>query len=156
MAIPATKPPIKAGTICGFKAATTFPPIAAASAPGEDKPTLGASTTPTRTAIDTSTVVCITLKSFATSGGKGMGTPAAAGRFASKADTSTSKNESTPAIPAIHKIRNTLVLNFIFTCFHSCRVRTRSGSDGISTKVRLDSIAAARGSDPALRNQRFS
>src|SRR2546427_7683098 len=53
------------------------------------------------------------LKSFSTNGGKGMLAPAASGRFASNADRSTSKNESTPAMPAIHRIANSLVLNFI-------------------------------------------
>src|SRR5262249_32536037 len=38
---------------------------------------------------------------------------AASGRFASNADRSTSKNESTPAMPAIHRIANNRVLNFI-------------------------------------------
>src|SRR5437588_6132118 len=53
------------------------------------------------------------LKSFSTNGGKGMLPAAASGRFASNADRSTSKNESTPAMPAIHRIANSLVLNFI-------------------------------------------
>src|SRR5262252_10561310 len=55
------------------------------------------------------------LKSFSTNGGKGMLAPAAPGRFASNADRSTSKKESTPAMPAIHRIANSLVLNFIRT-----------------------------------------
>src|SRR5438876_6351053 len=53
------------------------------------------------------------LKSFSTNGGKGMLPPATSGKFASNADRSTSRNESTPAMPAIHRIANSLVLNFI-------------------------------------------
>src|SRR6185436_11347439 len=104
------------------------------------------------------------LKSFSTNGGKGMPAPAAPGRFASNADRSTSKNESTPATPAIHRIAYSLDLNFIRRslrdspggpticyerqstgCHLACRRRSRPGSKGHLQFVALT---------PVLRGQR--
>ena len=90
-----------------------FPLPAAASAAGEYKPTLEASATPTKTAIDRRIEDWIVLKSFSSKGENGTLVPFATGKFASKADKSTRKNESTPAIPAIHRSANSLVLSFI-------------------------------------------
>jgi len=50
--MPPAKPPPMPGMICGLKAETKSPPLAAASATGDDNPTLEASAIPTRTATD--------------------------------------------------------------------------------------------------------
>jgi hypothetical protein len=57
--------------------------------------------------------VWIMLKSLSSQGENGILVPAVTGKFASKADKSTRRNESAPAKPAIHKIKNRLVLKFI-------------------------------------------
>src|SRR5262245_3634584 len=87
------------------------------------------------------------LKSFSTNGGKGVLAPAVSGRFDTYADRSTSENESTPAMPAVHRIANSLVLNFIRRSLRDSpggptgELTRASASDNLKSKKQVEKHA---------------
>src|SRR5215213_5848339 len=124
---PPTIPPTTPGTNCDFRAVKVLPPAASASAAGADRPTLGASTTPIKTATLRINVGWTRLRSFNAGVMVGMSV-VVPGINATIAVRSSRRKDTTPISPRKNRMKNNRVLVgrlMLKLLSRTCRVHLR-------------------------------